>query len=270
MTEGDAEEDPEPDAATRIQLDLPVCPALQGAFRVQHEPGEVIEGHRLFRNAGLENLCAEHLSGCGALDPVPFPEEGKGQVFFPRSPRRAPVHMAPSPPLDASFAGEILGEAQRHLREARALLSKTEWPDPYEAGQDLKRLLDLEGESRRILAKLPTLISLQSGWHGLGFRDLGHDANERLGISRTLAQDLVRINRFGGLHPKMAKVCESGKVGIRPAVLIIRALGFEADDGAGALVGGGGHQHGEAAGGWVGMEAAQPDSPKEHDGCASR
>jgi plasmid stabilization system protein ParE len=68
-------------------------------------------------------------------------------------------------------------------------------------------------------------MSDRGAWSSLLFTSVGHYGEQRLGMSRTAAEDRARLARSLRRLPVLRVAYESGEVGIEAATLVRRVLG---------------------------------------------
>lgn len=238
----DGEDLSEEDPSEHFKLNLRLNKASKEGFEVGFELHHAVTGGGAPVSSFVEALFAEYAArwGLPAEESHPtflrriegvgvtsqqFPVRGSRWLTTADLERAFPAQPKPSWP-DNEVETEDFHEARRQLSEARHVIEKAGTGSAYQAGQDLKTLIGLEKQLRRILGQLLALLSLRRAWRGLGFLDLGHYAEERLGMARTTAQDLAQMARYCLGHGPMAAVYEGGGIGTRTALLIARGLGW--------------------------------------------
>ena len=89
----------------------------------------------------------------------------------------------------------------------------------------VRALLALEDDLQGRLAAVLADMADRGAWPRLRFAGVGHYAEERLGISRTSAEDRVRAARALQRFPLLRAAFEAGRVGFEATILILRILG---------------------------------------------
>ncbi len=124
---------------------------------------------------------------------------------------------------DPRWSAEVLPEAAQTLREAERLCREANagGGDPDALIRDLVRI---EDTLERRLGELLARMGEGGAWAGLRFAGVGHYAEERLGISRTQAQDRARLARDLRGRPSLQEALDEGRLGPEAAMLVVRAL----------------------------------------------
>jgi len=115
-------------------------------------------------------------------------------------------------------------QAVEQLWQAAELLKMAGKGGPREWCLQLQKLIALEDRLQKELGRVLALIGHQRGWSKLDFAGLGHYAEQRLGISRTTAQDRVRLYRVLHRYPLLRKAYESGTIGLEATLLAVRSF----------------------------------------------
>ena len=88
----------------------------------------------------------------------------------------------------------------------------------------VRALIRLEDEIERRLGQILATMSDTLALRGLSFAGVGHYAEQRLGISRTTAEDRARLARALRGLPVVQAAYEDGRIGFQAASLICRIL----------------------------------------------
>ncbi len=88
----------------------------------------------------------------------------------------------------------------------------------------LHALVLLEQELRRTLGELLAELRARRAWHSLGFCDLRHYAEERLGLSRSSAEDAALLARELARLPRLRAAFEANRVTPAAALCVVRVL----------------------------------------------
>jgi hypothetical protein len=94
-----------------------------------------------------------------------------------------------------------------------------------ELDEQIRTLLALEEDLDSRLAKVLADLAERGAWSRLRFAGVGHYAEERLGVSRTSAEDRVRVVRSLRQFPILRAACEAGRIGFEATLLILKILG---------------------------------------------
>jgi hypothetical protein len=88
----------------------------------------------------------------------------------------------------------------------------------------VRELLRLEDAIGRRLGQLLAEMADRGAWSRLRFASLGHYAEQRLGLSRTAAEDRARLARTLRRHPRLREAYEDGRVAYEAARTTARIL----------------------------------------------
>lgn len=113
-------------------------------------------------------------------------------------------------------AGRTLEKTARLCREAEVRSNS--------ADSLIRALIKVENEIERSLGPLLARMGEFGAWRGMRFSGVGHYAEERLGISRTQAEDRARLARDLRERPLLRSALEEGRFGWEAASLIVKAL----------------------------------------------
>ena len=89
----------------------------------------------------------------------------------------------------------------------------------------IRALLALEEDLHDRLARVLADLAERGAWARLRFAGVGHYAEERLGLSRTTAEDRVRAVRSLRQFPLLRAACEAGRIGFEATLVVLRILG---------------------------------------------
>lgn len=129
-------------------------------------------------------------------------------------------HLPPSSPASWSLA--LAGHGLARLRD----LERTAGAGgPEDLDGQIRALIALEDDLEARLGRVLADLAERGAWARLRFAGVGHYAEERLGLSRTAAEDRVRAARSLRTFPLLRAAYESGRIGIEAALLIGRILG---------------------------------------------
>jgi hypothetical protein len=95
---------------------------------------------------------------------------------------------------------------------------------PVELDTQIRTLIGLEDELERSLARLLADMADQNAWARLRFDSVGHYAEQRLGMSRSAAQDRVRAQRGLARLSVVNKAYQRGDIGLCAALTLVRVL----------------------------------------------
>ena len=210
------------DLVERGTYRLPVPALLRAAFDEALELHRAVEGSHAPIASFVEALLAEAIAdGCDPDDAV-VPVHPR----FTRKSREARVRRwAPTlndaVPTQAGFsprAREVL--ARLATLEAEAGTGKA-----TEVLHQIKELLRLEDDLNVALGEALLHLAESREFPALGFLDVGHYAEERLGISRSAAERRTRLARAGRRFPQLARYHRAGWIKSQGALLVAQVLG---------------------------------------------
>jgi hypothetical protein len=96
---------------------------------------------------------------------------------------------------------------------------------PADLDAQIRELLVLEDDLERRLGRLLAEMAERGAWPRLRFGGAGHYAEERLGLSRTFAEDRARVARSLRRFPLLRAAYEEGRVGLEATLTVLRILG---------------------------------------------
>jgi hypothetical protein len=128
-----------------------------------------------------------------------------------------------SPPGDDS--ADAVRRAEALLTRAGDLFARAGEGDAAQLARQLGELVAIEEEIRRSLGDLLALMARSRAWPVLGFDSIRHYAEARLGMSRSVAEDLATLAR--GLAPLsiLDEARASGRLSSLAALRVLRILG---------------------------------------------
>ncbi|MGH9749019.1 MAG: hypothetical protein ACRD6R_03735 [Candidatus Polarisedimenticolia bacterium] len=129
-------------------------------------------------------------------------------------------HLPSSSPASWSLA--LAGVSLARLRELERAAGTGAAAD---LDGQIRALIRLEDELHNRLAGVLADMAERGAWPRLLFAGVGHYAEERLGLSRTTAEDRVRALRSLRRFPLLRAACQEGRVGFEATLLVLRILG---------------------------------------------
>ncbi|PYT33623.1 MAG: hypothetical protein DMF52_15165, partial [Acidobacteria bacterium] len=130
------------------------------------------------------------------------------------------IHLPRSSP--ASWALHLAGAGLARLHD----LSRSAGSGgPADLDAQIRELLTLEDDLERRLGRLLAEMAERGAWPRLRFGGAGHYAEERLGLSRTFAEDRARVARSLRRFPLLRAAYEEGRVGLEATLTVLRILG---------------------------------------------
>jgi len=129
-------------------------------------------------------------------------------------------HLPSTSPASWSLA--LAGVSLARLRDVERVAGTG---GAAELDEQIRTLLVLEEDLDARLARVLTDLAERGAWSRLRFAGVGHYAEERLGVSRTSAEDRVRVVRSLRQFPILRAACEEGRIGFEATLLILKILG---------------------------------------------
>ncbi|MCU0222706.1 MAG: HNH endonuclease [Acidobacteria bacterium] len=150
--------------------------------------------------------------------------------------RRRGSPPAPSDPPSAAFlpsecsppdteSADVVRRAEALLARAGDLFARAGEGDAAQLARQLGELVAIEEEIRRSLGDLLAIMARSRAWPVLGFDSIRHYAEVRLGMSRSVAEDLATLAR--GLAPLsiLDEARAAGRLSSLAALRVLRILG---------------------------------------------
>jgi hypothetical protein len=175
-------------------------------------------------SSGVEGLVAEASSGCAPPDADRSPMSRAAAVSAVESAlARSTDNWRDLPATSpASWAMALAGVTLTRLREVERTAGSGGAAD---LDSQIRALIALENDMQSRLGRLLTEMGERGAWARLRFAGVGHYAEERLGLSRTYAEDRARAARALRHFPFVRAAYEDGRIGLEVTLLIIRLLG---------------------------------------------
>jgi hypothetical protein len=162
----------------------------------------------------------------GAPSAPPAEDSRPSERFPPGASVPAPGASPPSerfPP--GAESADAVRRAEDLLARAGDLFAHAGEGDAAQLARQLGELVAIEEEIRRSLGDLLALMARSRAWPVLGFDSIRHYAEARLGMSRSVAEDLATLAR--GLAPLsiVDEARASGRLSSLAALRVLRILG---------------------------------------------
>lgn len=245
---------PDDDPADRSLVRIPVPAPLVAAFDESVDLYRAVEGAQASVTSFVEALVAEAFAGAsppeapdGRKADAARPDGATSGSFFGdfdrvalrRSPDVVRVeaalarstgnwhHLSRSSP--ASWALHLAGAGLARLDD---LSSTAGSGGPADLDAQVREILLLEDDLERRLGRLLAELAERGAWPRLRFAGAGHYAEERLGLTRTYAEDRVRVARSLRRFPRLRAAYDQGRVGLEATLTVLRILGDGPVDGA--------------------------------------
>jgi hypothetical protein len=240
-------EDEEPDTIERCRLTLQVPFPVAVAFDEGLELYRVKVGHESTVTGYVKALMGEQ----AASGEAPLDEEGEGPPDVERSPRRGEgTGVRSGAPHPRGAEGSTVQERSAEVPGAPQLsplggepsaLDRATWAlarfeavkrtlgtrEKADPADQIEALVRLEEDLERRLGEVLLSIAEARGWRRLGCTGVGDYAEQRLGMSRSWAEDRVRaaraLRRFSRLRESYEKRNISMEAVLRVSAILKRA-----------------------------------------------
>ena len=225
-------EDPD---ENRVQVRMVVPAAVRAVFDEGLDLHRAVSGEEASVESFVEALVAEALSGHHSpdLDEIEVRHLLPGQ-------RAAALEEALARTTDrwrSLTANDPIQDAADDAESIEALLGASETTKRFQAVSDaagtgdaaaldgqIRTLMTLEDEIERRLGQLLAEMGDAGAWSRMLFAGAGHFGEERLGLSRTSAEDRAGLCRALRRLPAVREAYENGRIGFEAALLIRRVL----------------------------------------------
>ncbi len=234
-------DDEEPDTTARCRLTLHVPFPVAVAFDEGLDLYRAIEGSEATVTSYVEALLAEQaasggypiaggtwLSGVERSTQSSRARERSGDLGAPEAegngcpPSGSGSGAAPvAGPGEEPSALRRAEQALARLEAVRRKESTGETPDPVD---HIKVLVRLEEDLERRLGEVLLSMGEMRAWRRLGFTGAGEYAEQRLGVSRSWAEDRVRAARSLRRFPRLRAAHEDGAIGIEALLRVSSIL----------------------------------------------
>jgi hypothetical protein len=234
--------DEESDAADRSLVRVPVPAPLLAAFDEAVDLYRAVEGTDASVTSFVEALVAESLAGAAHADAhapsgdgaAPWAtgvadidrvslRPGAGLAGVESALARSTRTWSHLPPSSAaSWALALAGVSAARLE---ALSRQAGTGGSAELDAQVRALIALENEMEGRLGRLLAEMAERGAWSRLRFAGVGHYAEQRLGLSRSSAEDRARAARSLRRFPMLRAAYERGRIGLEATLLVLRVLG---------------------------------------------
>ncbi|MDH3286097.1 MAG: hypothetical protein OEQ13_15295, partial [Acidobacteriota bacterium] len=225
----------EHDEAT-LGVSLLVPSPVHIAFEETLELHRAVCGGNASLSSFIEALVADNQAGPSPadLDTGPPPKcdtrEQRVKRADERRGRRSPrSRLSMERLLDARHCPDI-DRAWRLVASAQRLEREAGDGPAEELDAQLRELLDIMGQSERVLGRLLVVLGDWRGWRLLGYADLEHYAEQRLGISASTARERAQLARKLQAYPLLRESYENGHSRAQATMAVLRALGRDLVD----------------------------------------
>lgn len=208
----------------RSLVRIPVPIPLLAAFDETLDLYRCVDGTEATVTSFIEALVGEAAAGAGPPDAERLPMRSSPDPAAVESALARSTnnwsHLPASSPASWSLA--LAGVSLARLREVEKAAGSGRAAD---LDGQIRTLIALEDELQTRLGRVLAEMAERGAWPRLRFAGVGHYAEERLGVSRTSAEDRVRAARSLRQFPVLRAAYEKGRIGIEATLLITRILG---------------------------------------------
>jgi hypothetical protein len=221
---GAAPSDPaDDDPADRSLVRVAVPRAVRAAFDEAVDLYRAVEGTDATITSFIEALVAESAAGGDPFDvdcaPLrPGPGLARIETALARSTNRW-SHLPTGSGLPRALAA-----ARGTLRRIAAIAESAGSGGPPELLAQMRALVEIENDIETRLGTLLAGMTEDQAWSRLRFSGVGHYAEERLGVSRTAAEDRVRAARALRRYPRLREAYETDRLGLEAVLIVARIL----------------------------------------------
>jgi hypothetical protein len=196
---------------------------VRAAFDEAVDLYRAVEGTEATVTSFIEALVAESVAGGDPPDVDRAPiRPGPSLALIETALARSTNHWSqlPSGPnlLRASAS------ARETLRRAGEITRRSGRGGPPELVAQMRELIEIENDIEARLGTLLAGMTADQAWSRLRFSGVGHYAEERLGMSRTAAEDRVRAARALRRYPRLRREYEAGGLGLEAVLVVARIL----------------------------------------------
>ena len=219
------------DASRGVLVRLLVPRAVAAAFDEALDLYRALAGSQTTVTEFVEALVADVQAGPGPADAhaEPLGSGHSGDDGLVRALREQALarstenwkHLSSDAVTSPDWAFALAGMSLAALED---VCSRAGTGGPMELDAQISALIHLEDDLERRLARLLMDMADQNAWSRLRFDSVGHYAEQRLGMSRSAAQDRVRAQRGLAWLPVVNKAYQRGDIGLDAALLIVRII----------------------------------------------
>ena len=229
--DSDAPRADDDDASRGVLVRLLVPGAVAAAFDEALDLYRALAGSQTTVTEFVEALVADAQAGPGPADAhaEPLGSGRSGDDGLVRALREQALarstgnwrHLSNDAATSPDWAFALAGMSLAGLED---VCSRAGTGGPMELDTQISALILLEDDLERRLARLLADMADQNAWARLRFDSVGHYAEQRLGMSRSAAQDRVRAQRGLSRLPVVNKAYQRGDIGLDAALLIVRII----------------------------------------------
>jgi hypothetical protein len=215
------------DPADRTLVRVPVPLAIQAAFDEVLDLYRAVEGREASVTSFVEALVAENSSGGTSGDVL----DGVVGAPLTHGPSPALVETALARSTDnwrhlpaGSAISPVLALAVESVASLEELSTRAGTGLPADLLDQMRALISLENDIEIRLGRLLAAMADHGAWSRLRFAGIGHYAEERLGLSRTAAEERARATRVLHSLPRLRELYESDRLGLDATLTVARIL----------------------------------------------
>ena len=217
----------------RFLVPLPVAVVFDEALDLYR----AVVGKEASVTSFIEALVADAMAGAdppdldSQLDRVGL-NRGESRVITEEALAHSTSYWSHLPESGRTSSSWALGMAGASLERFAQVASRAGHGDEVELDSQIRELLDLQDGVLRRLGALLTGMGDMGAWSRLRYDSVAHYAEQRLGMCRTSARQLVRAARGLKRFPILKQAYESGDIGLEATLQILRILGDRPADAA--------------------------------------
>jgi hypothetical protein len=218
---GAASHDDDPADRSLVRIDVPLY--VHAAFDEAVDLYRAVEGREATVTSFVEALVAECAAGGDPPDADRAPlRPGPGLALIENALARS-TDRWDQLPVGAGLPG-ALAAARETLRRIAAITRGAGAGGPSDLLDQMRTLVGIENDIETRLGTLLAGMTADQAWSRLRFSGVGHYAEERLGVSRTAAEDRVRAARALRRYPRLRQAYESDRLGLEAVLIVARIL----------------------------------------------
>ncbi|HET9481462.1 MAG TPA: hypothetical protein VFP98_06890, partial [Candidatus Polarisedimenticolia bacterium] len=226
----DAGREPDGDDLRLVRYMVPA--PVVAAFDEGVELFRAVAGSQTGVASFVEALVGEEFAGLHPPEAGVAPESDSDSRPLGHAPLRAVVeealarstgHWSHLPARDdGAWAMALAGSS---LSRLQALARDAGKGGPAKIVVQIRGLIGISNQLRCRLGRLLAEMADMDAWSRLRFDGMGHYAEERLGLSRSSAEDLVRAARGLRALPVVRQAYQEGRLGLEAVLQILRVFG---------------------------------------------
>lgn len=216
---GDHDDDP----ADRSLVRIPVPHSVRAAFDEAVDLYRAVEGSEATVTSFIDAIVAESSAGGDPPDVARAPIRSGPSLALIETALARSTNRWSGLPSDPSL-DRALASARETLRRVGEITRSAGRGTPAALVAQMRALIEIENEIETRLGTLLAAMTENQAWSRLRFSGVGHYAEERLGLSRTAAEDRVRAARALRRYPHLRREYEAGGLGLEAVLVVARIL----------------------------------------------